>query len=57
MYQNVSIIITNYKSNGYNKQNDERKKFYIALSFLFTNAQKGNFVSGEILGIEYLYKR
>ena len=28
MYQNVSIIITNYKSHGYNKQNDERKKFY-----------------------------
>ena len=56
MYQNVSIIITNYKSHGYNKQNDERKKFYIALSFLFTNAQKGYFVSGEIQGIEYLYE-
>ena len=47
-------IITNYKSHGYNKQNDERKKFYIALSFLFTNAQNEYFLSGEILGIEYL---
>ena len=28
MYQHESIIITNYKSYYYNKQNDERKRFY-----------------------------